>query len=202
MVVSHYYPDSDCYYYMEDKQESDRFSKPMVWIGIYIAIASGLCILAMAADLLHGFRNKKFWFPCKYLSLNAASIMVISIAMKLPVDLSSPMPGYADQAAKVGSLAFMCTLMANLMPSLASMDDKTLLANMIGLCILVITMIVNICFQINTGVIDNHNHFTIGVALFSFGFAFVACIYTAMILLLLIIMIASSITIPTFKEVL
>ncbi|KAJ0453911.1 hypothetical protein HanIR_Chr15g0734391 [Helianthus annuus] len=146
-------------YYMTEKEESDKFSEPMVWIGIYIAIASGLCILAMAADLLHGFRNKKFWFPCKYFSLNAASIMVITVAMKLPVDLSSPMPGYLDQVAKVGSLAFMCTLMANLMPSLASMDDKTLLANMIG-------------------------------------------VNTVMILLLLIIMIASSITIPTFKEVL
>ncbi|KAI3812357.1 hypothetical protein L1987_17064 [Smallanthus sonchifolius] len=42
-----------------DMENSDRFSEPMVWIGIYIAIASLLCILAMAADLLHGFRNKK-----------------------------------------------------------------------------------------------------------------------------------------------
>ncbi|KAJ0744427.1 hypothetical protein HanPI659440_Chr10g0387461 [Helianthus annuus] len=36
-----------------------------------------------------------------------------------------------DQAAKLGSLAFMCTMMATLMPSLAAMDNKTLLANMI-----------------------------------------------------------------------
>lgn len=34
-------------------------SAPMVWIGIYIAIASLVCTLAMAADLLHGLRNKK-----------------------------------------------------------------------------------------------------------------------------------------------
>ncbi|KAF5763050.1 hypothetical protein HanRHA438_Chr15g0688191 [Helianthus annuus] len=139
----------DCISCMEEKKKSGRFSEPMVWIGIYIAIASGLCILAMTADLLHGIRNKKFWFPCKYSSLNAASIMVITVAMKLPVDLSSAMPAYVDQAAKVASLAFMCTLMANLMPSLASMDEKTLFANMIGLCILVITMIVNISIQIN-----------------------------------------------------
>ncbi|KAJ0691877.1 hypothetical protein HanPI659440_Chr15g0579791 [Helianthus annuus] len=186
--------DYELYFCLRDKGYSDKISEPMVWIGIYIAIASGLCTLAMAADLLHGFRNKKFWFPCKYFSLNAASIMVITVAMKLPVDLSSPMPGYADQAAKVGSLAFMCTLMANLMPSLASMDDKTLLANMIGLCILVITMIVNICIQINTGLI--------GATRFIYIYFFVACINMATILLLLIIMIASSITIPTFKEVL
>ncbi|GKF78812.1 hypothetical protein Tco_0234380, partial [Tanacetum coccineum] len=105
------------------------YSQPMVWIGIYIAIASLVCTLAMAADLLHGLRNKKFWFPCKYFTLNAASITVITVAMKLPVDLTSEMPNYMDQVAKIGSLAFMCMSMVNLMPSLASMDNKTLLAN-------------------------------------------------------------------------
>ncbi|KAJ0691870.1 hypothetical protein HanPI659440_Chr15g0579721 [Helianthus annuus] len=150
---------SECNACIADKIESDRFSEPMVWIGIYIAAASGVCILAMVADLVHGFRNRKFWFPCKYFSLNAASITVISVAMKLPTDLSSPMPGYVEKAAKIGSLSFMCSMMANLMPSLASMDNKTLLANVIGF-------------------------------------------NTTMILLLLIIMISSSLTIPTSKEVL
>ncbi|KAL7594885.1 hypothetical protein Lser_V15G28893 [Lactuca serriola] len=36
-----------------------RFSEPMTWIGIYIAFASLLCILAMAADLIHGLRHRK-----------------------------------------------------------------------------------------------------------------------------------------------
>nr|GEX12514.1 ribonuclease H-like domain-containing protein [Tanacetum cinerariifolium] len=107
------------------------YSQPMVWIGIYIAIASLVCTLAMAADLLHGLRNKKFWFPCRFFTLNAASITVITVAMKLPVDLTSEMPSFMDQTAKLGSLAFMCTIMVNLMPSLASMDNKTLLANVI-----------------------------------------------------------------------
>ncbi|KAI3812356.1 hypothetical protein L1987_17063 [Smallanthus sonchifolius] len=173
-----------------NKKVTDRYSEPMVWIGVYIAIASFFCILAMVADLFLGFRNKKFWFPCKYFSLNAASITVIAVAMKLPVDLNSEMGGYMDQAAKLGSLAFMGTMMANLMPSLASMDNKTLLANIIGLCILIITMIVNICIQINTGVIGG------------FGFPIVACFYTAMIILLLIMMISSSLTIPTCKVIL
>ncbi|KAM0008805.1 hypothetical protein Hdeb2414_s0027g00685711 [Helianthus debilis subsp. tardiflorus] len=65
----------------------DKYSEPMVWIGIYIAIASLLFIFAMDVDLLHGFRNKRFWVPCKFFSLN--------------VDLSSD---YMDQAAKLGSL--------------------------------------------------------------------------------------------------
>ncbi|KAJ9549480.1 hypothetical protein OSB04_022023 [Centaurea solstitialis] len=45
-------------------------------------------------------------------------------------------------------------MMANLMPSLASMDKKTLLAN-IGLAILVVTVIVDICIEIYTGVITD-----------------------------------------------
>ncbi|KAD3641914.1 hypothetical protein E3N88_31138 [Mikania micrantha] len=146
---------------MYEKENGDRYSEPMAWIGIYIAIASLLCTLAMAADLLHGFRSKKLWFPCKYFSLNAASISVIAIAMKLPVDLTSPMPSYMDQKTKLGSLAFMCTMMANFLPSLASMDDKTLLANVTGFAILTITVIVNICIQIYTCVIDGNSYVSV-----------------------------------------
>ncbi|KAJ0666702.1 hypothetical protein HanPI659440_Chr17g0669701 [Helianthus annuus] len=182
-----------------ETESSDRFSKPMVWIGIYIATASFFCILAMATDLLHGFKSKKLWFPCKYFSLNAASITVIAVAMKLTVDLSSVMPNYMDQETKPGSLAFMCTMMANLMPSLASLDNTTLLTNVIGLSILVITMVVNICIQINTGVITNS---PLGGAPTNYvNFNIIASLYAAMVLLL-IIMISSSLTIPTFKEIL
>ncbi|XP_076895013.1 uncharacterized protein LOC143547487 [Bidens hawaiensis] len=118
----------------KDSSEMEgKYSAPMVLIGIYISIASLFCILAMALDLLNGFRNRKFWFPTKLFSLNAASITVITVAMKLPVDLTSPMLGAMDQVAKVGSLAFMCTMMANLMPSLASMDNKALIANVTDL---------------------------------------------------------------------
>ncbi|KAD3641919.1 hypothetical protein E3N88_31143 [Mikania micrantha] len=184
-----------------EKENSDRYSKPMVWIGIYIAIASLLCTLAMAADLLHGFRSKKLWFPCKYFSLNAASITIIAIAMKLPVDLSTPMPTYIDKESKLGSLAFMCTMMANFLPSLASMDNKTLLANVTGFAILTITIIVNVCIQINTGVIPSTPsvdwNYTPYVNLHMFAY-----IYVALILVLLIIMISSSLTIPTSKKIL
>ncbi|KAJ0566571.1 hypothetical protein HanOQP8_Chr06g0218311 [Helianthus annuus] len=117
------------------------YSSPMVLIGIYILITSAFCILAMVLDLLYGFRNKKFWFPHKYFSFNVASIPMIAVAMKLPVDLSSNMPTMMDQTAKLGGLAFMCTMMSNFMHSLASMDNKPLLANVIGLSILVITLI-------------------------------------------------------------
>ncbi|KAD6454443.1 hypothetical protein E3N88_09149 [Mikania micrantha] len=156
----------------------------------------------MAADLWHGFRHKKFWFPCKYFTLNAASITVIAVTMKLPVDLTSGGSTFVDQATKLGSLGFMCTMMANLMPSLASMDNKTLLANVTGLCVLVITIIANICIQIYTDAILHlpgpvrNNYF------YGYDFIMIAYIYMAMILLLLMIMISSSLTIPTSKEIL
>ncbi|GJZ80288.1 hypothetical protein Tco_0645282, partial [Tanacetum coccineum] len=196
----------DLVLYCQDSNDAqdntNRYSEPMIWIGIYIAIASLVCILAMAADLLHGLQNKKFWFPCKYFTLNAASITVIIVAMKLPVDLSSEMPSYMDQATKLGSLAFMCMMMANLMPSLASMDNKTLLANVIGLSILVITMIANIIIDLNTGVINHVRFNFLGSYGHSFDCVTVAYIYMAMILLLLIIMISSSLTISALKEIL
>ncbi|KAJ0745225.1 hypothetical protein HanPI659440_Chr10g0396441 [Helianthus annuus] len=46
--------------------ESDRenhYSAPMLWIGLYIAFASLVCILPMVADLLHGLRSRRLWFP-------------------------------------------------------------------------------------------------------------------------------------------
>ncbi|PWA78888.1 hypothetical protein CTI12_AA177050 [Artemisia annua] len=179
---------------VDDIEAHEEYSKPMVLIGIYIAIASLFCIVSMVADLFHGFQKRKIWFPCKFFSLNAASITVIAVAMKLPVDLSSPMPGALDQATKLGSMAFMCTLMANLMHSLASMDNKSLFANFIGLVILVITMIVNICIEINTGVIGHRDK--------SYLFAEVAYIYVAVMLLLLIILTSSVIAIPPLKQIL
>ncbi|PWA90461.1 hypothetical protein CTI12_AA100680 [Artemisia annua] len=178
-------------------EAENRSSKPISWIGIYIALASFICTLAMAADLVHGFRSRKIWFPCKYFTLNAASITVITVAMKLPVDLSSLMPFYLDQATKVESIAFMCTMMANFMPSLASVDNKTLLANVIGLAILVITMIVNICIQISTGVIVNFN-FRLSVT----NFMILAYIYMALLFWLLVVLISAAITIPASKQIL
>jgi hypothetical protein len=174
------------------------YSKPMPWIGIYIAAASLFCILAMVADLIHGLKNRKLWFPCKTFTLNAASLTVIAVAMKLPVDLSNPMRGVADQMAKIGSMAFMCTMMANLLPSLATMNGKELLTNIIALDILVITLIVNVCIQIYTGVIGDTREFsdwysTLCIVMASF------CV--AMLLILLIIHTCSGLTILKSKQI-
>ncbi|XP_071704861.1 uncharacterized protein [Rutidosis leptorrhynchoides] len=195
---------NNSYYVLATSSEvANTYSKPVVWIGIYIAVASVLCIIAMGADLLHGFRNKKMWFPSKYFTLNAASITVIAVSMKLPVDLSGSMPNYLDQATKMGSLAFMCTMMANLMPSLASMDNTTLLANVVGLAILVITIVVNIFIEISTCVID-HSSFHLSTSKYNIlvNFKILAYIYVVMLLWLLMIMISSAITIPSSKQIL
>ncbi|KAI3775473.1 hypothetical protein L1987_50050 [Smallanthus sonchifolius] len=108
----------------------------------------------MVADLVHGLGSRKLWFPCKYFRINSAFLTVISVAMKLPVDLTSSMPGTVDQVAKLGSMAFMCAMMANLLPCLATMDDNALLSNIAALCVLVITLVVNVCIQIQTGVVS------------------------------------------------
>ncbi|XP_076944762.1 uncharacterized protein LOC143615545 [Bidens hawaiensis] len=178
----------------------NQFSKPMMWIGIYIAIASVFCILPMVADLLHGFKTKTLWFPCKYFTLNAASLTVIAVAMKLPVDLNNSMPNPVDQAAKLGSMAFMCIMMANLLPSLATMDSKELLTNIIALGILVITLVVNVCIQLETGVVTNYRHNYYSVR--NFYNWLTAIFYVAMLLVLLMIHTCSALMILNSKQIL
>ena len=88
-----------------------KFNKPMPWIGIYIAAASLACLIAAAADLMHGIRGCKPWFPSKYFCLNATSLTIIGVALKLSVDLNTSMPQRHDQLAKLSSSALICTIM-------------------------------------------------------------------------------------------
>ncbi|KAI3790535.1 hypothetical protein L2E82_03645 [Cichorium intybus] len=204
---------------VHQSDKEDRFSEPMPWIGNYIAFASLLCILAMVADLLHGFRTKKLWFPCKYFTFNAAFFTVVDVAMKLPMGLSTSMPGYVDQAAKLGSMGFMCVMMSNVLPALATMDNKDLIANIIALGIQVITLVGNVCIQIKTGVIPStENQYYLSHA---YDYTSLLCydalggydpttpvikriaiIYVAMLLILLIIHACSSLAILKSKQIL
>lgn len=68
-----------------------QLDAPMPWIGMYVAAASFVCTLGMAADVFRGFRSKKYWFPNKFLSLNATSLTLLAVAMKLPLDLTTRM---------------------------------------------------------------------------------------------------------------
>jgi len=137
----------------EGHLDDTNFSKPMPWIGIYIAAASLLCLISMSADLIKGIKTRKLWFPCKYFCLNATSLTIIAVSVKLSVDLNTPMPHRHDQLAKLASSAIICTIMANSMPSLGVTQNNETMMNVLAMAILVITMIVNICIQFGTGVI-------------------------------------------------
>ncbi|GMN32750.1 hypothetical protein TIFTF001_003836 [Ficus carica] len=166
--------------------KDDKFSAPMPWIGIYIAAASLACLAAMAADLIQGFRFKKFWFPCSCFSINATSLTLIAVAAKLSVDLNTSMPSRVDQLSKLSSTALICTVMGNSMPSLGTMGNEELFMNIMALGILVITIIVNVCIQLATG----------AIFVFWKEHAFVMFI----MLVLLIVLSFSALTVPTTKR--
>ncbi|KAK9049006.1 hypothetical protein SSX86_032025 [Deinandra increscens subsp. villosa] len=183
-----------------------RYNPTMFWIGMYIALASVVCILAMVADLLHGFHTRKLWFPCRYFRLNSAFLSVIPIAMKLPMDLGG-LPGDVDQVTKLGSMAFMCTMMANLLPCLATMESNDLFSNITALVILVITLVVNVCIQIQiqTGVVSYQEAAQMlkvvlpnyEVKISKHRNTTLATIYVTLLLVLLILHLSSSL--PTLK---
>lgn len=164
----------------------EKFSAPMPWIGMYVAAASFACLIAMAADVILGVRHCKFWFPSNFFSINATSLTLLGVAIKLSVDLNTPMPNSHDQLAKLSSSVFICTAMANSMPSLGAMENEEMFMNVIALGILVITIIVNICMQLATG------------AIFVFWKEHAAIMF--IMLVLLIMLIFSALTVPTTKS--
>ncbi|CAA2990732.1 Hypothetical predicted protein [Olea europaea subsp. europaea] len=121
----------------------NKLDDPVPWIGVYIAAASVVCSLAMAADAFHGFRSKVLWFPCKYFSFNAISLTLLAVTLKLPIDLTASTLGVSEILARVSSLVFMSTAMANFMTSLGSMDDNEMVLNLAALGIMIITVIGN-----------------------------------------------------------
>ncbi|CAH1420317.1 unnamed protein product [Lactuca virosa] len=117
----------------------------MPWVGFYVFLASLVCTFAMAADAVQGFRKRKLWFPCRFFTINAASLTLIGIAMKLPVDLNTDM-----SVSKTISIMFLVAMVGNFLPSLGLMDLNELLMNMIAFGILMITITVNVWLQYST----------------------------------------------------
>ncbi|KAK2968678.1 hypothetical protein RJ640_016978, partial [Escallonia rubra] len=185
----------DCSY---NRYSQKTFGAPMLWIGIYVAAVSLVCSLAMAADAYQGFRLRKLWFPCKFFGLNAASLTLLAVAMKLPVDLSSSMGGKADQLAKLSSTAFMCTIIGNLMPSIGPMDNRDILLNVIAVSILVITIFVNVCIQLKTRAINIDGF----LAFEAHGIDIEHVIVMFFMLLLLVILSFSALAVPISKRIL
>ncbi|XP_011072156.1 uncharacterized protein LOC105157446 [Sesamum indicum] len=167
-----------------------QLEAPLPWIGMYVAGASLVCTLAMAADAFHGFWSKKYWFPSKYFALDATSLALLAVAMKLPVDLTTRMYAVTDRLAKVSSLVFLSTAMANFLTSLGSMGDKDVLMNVTALGILVITVTANVCIQ----VIQVHSYL-------SGRLVFVEEILAIIAMLILLVMVSSSaLMIPSTKR--
>ncbi|KAK2977776.1 hypothetical protein RJ640_029972 [Escallonia rubra] len=178
-------------YILKEKNQK-TYGAPMLWIGNYVAAVSLVCSLAMAADAYQGFRQRKLWFPSKFFGLNAASLTLLAIAMKLPVDLTSSMEGSTDQLAKLSSTAFMCTIIGNLMPSIGPMDNRDILLNVIVVSILVITILVNVCIQLKTHVISTD----------AFNVAKEHVIAMFFMLLLLVILSFSALAVSISKRIL
>ncbi|KAK9277762.1 hypothetical protein L1049_007309 [Liquidambar formosana] len=166
--------------------DDSKFSKPMPWIGIYVAAASVVCSIAMAADAYKGLRYRKFWFPSKYFSLNATTLTLIAVAVKMSVDLNTAMPSRQDQLAKLSSAVLICTVMGNSMPSIGTMENNDIFMNIMALGILVITLVVNICIQLATG------------AIYIFWKEHVLVMF--LMLVLLVILCFSALTVPTTKH--
>ncbi|KAL8041970.1 hypothetical protein ABFX02_09G019300 [Erythranthe guttata] len=173
-----------------DSDVEKQLVAPMPWIGMYVAAASAICTLAMAADSLHGFWRKRHWFPSRYFSINATSLTLLAVSMKLPVDLTTRMYAVTDRLAKVSSLVFMSTAMANFLPSLGSMSDKDVLMNVTALSILVITVTANVTIQI----IQVHSYLRGRLAFLEEMLA------VGSMLLLLVMFTSSALMIPSTKR--
>ncbi|KAK4437258.1 hypothetical protein Salat_0059700 [Sesamum alatum] len=168
-----------------DSIVQEKLNEVMPWIGLYITAASAVCTLAMAADVFNGFRSKKLWFPCKYFSLNAASLTLLGVAMKLPMDLNTNLIYAADGLAKIGSLVFMSTALGNFVPSMGSMKNEEMLMNLVALGIFLITILVNILIQFFQ---LRHLH-KVG-----------ALVPRNLMLMLLATLVSAAITLPTCKR--
>ncbi|XP_058111274.1 uncharacterized protein LOC131254299 [Magnolia sinica] len=168
--------------------DSRHFGNPMPWIGVYITAASLVCSLAVAVDISNGLRLRKLWFPCRFFSLNPTSLTLLAIATKLPVDLTTSMPEARDQLTKLSGTVLICTAMANFMPSLGTMEDSQVILNVVPLGILVITIIVNVCIEMVTGVI--------------YAFRLEHKIILFFLLIMLLILCSSALTVSTTSQLL
>ncbi|KAK9141165.1 hypothetical protein Scep_010846 [Stephania cephalantha] len=122
-------------------------------IGVYIAIATSACFFSILFDIVSGFRNRKRWLPCRFFSLNSVTLTLLAIAAKIPVDLTTEMPSALDQLSKLTGTTLICISMGFLMPSLGINGESESWTNMLALSILVVTVVINVCIQLYTGVI-------------------------------------------------
>ncbi|KAK9150216.1 hypothetical protein Syun_008525 [Stephania yunnanensis] len=138
-----------------NSSDNSNCSSPVPIIGLYVAGASSVCLLFIALDMYAGFRNRKRWLPCRFFPLNSVTLTLLAIATKLPVDLTTSMPSLQDQLSKLTGTIFICICMGFFMPSLGFCTESESVSNLISLTIFVITVLVNICIQMHTGLINS-----------------------------------------------
>ncbi|KAK9159483.1 hypothetical protein Syun_005824 [Stephania yunnanensis] len=93
------------------------------------------------------------YLPCKLFSINSVTLTLLATASKLPVDLTTYMPGARDQLSKLSSTAMVCVCIGFLVPSIGINREAESITNLIALSLLVTTIVVNVCIQMYTGVI-------------------------------------------------
>ncbi|KAK9159774.1 hypothetical protein Syun_006115 [Stephania yunnanensis] len=133
--------------------ESDRYSSPVPYVGLYIAGATLVCLLLMLCDMISSFRRRTWYLPCKLFSINSVTLFLLATASKLPVDLTTYMPSHVDQLSKLSSTAMLCVSISFLAPSFGINREAESITNLITLSLMVITIVVNVCIQMYTGVI-------------------------------------------------
>ncbi|XP_043697144.1 uncharacterized protein LOC122647915 [Telopea speciosissima] len=134
--------------------DTASYGSPVPLIGLYIAAATLVCFFCITFDLVNGlFIRKKPFVPCKLFPMNAFTMTVLALATKLPVDLTASMPRAEDQLSKLTGTALLCISLGFYMPSLGTMGTSERYGNMAALSVMVITMVVNVCIQMRTGVI-------------------------------------------------
>ncbi|KAK9122583.1 hypothetical protein Sjap_012185 [Stephania japonica] len=132
---------------------SNGYSSPVPIIGLYIAGASLVCLMLMLCDVYFAIRRKARYIPCRLFSFNSFTLTLLAIAAKLPVDLTTDMPSARDQLSKLMGTAMICICIGFMAPSLANNKKWEGIANVASIALFVVTVIVNMCIEMRTGVI-------------------------------------------------
>ncbi|KAK9081198.1 hypothetical protein Syun_030561 [Stephania yunnanensis] len=138
---------------MASEANVSNFSSPMPAIGLDIAGATLVCLILMLCDINLAFRRRKPWIPCRFFAINSFTLTLLSIATKLPVDLTTSMPSACDQLSKLCGTALLCISIGFFRPYIVGVDESELFANLASLTVIVVTIVVNISLQISTGAI-------------------------------------------------
>ncbi|XP_019195719.1 PREDICTED: uncharacterized protein LOC109189563 [Ipomoea nil] len=168
--MSFTYSNPNCTLYVRRMMEKNV--SPMPFIGLYVAVASMFCIMAMSLNILS--------FPDNIFGLNATWLTLLAVATKLTGDLTSPMWSYNDNLSKINSTLFLTVAIGEFFTSLGSMNGTDMLTNLTALSILVFTVLVDLCIQLGTGVLDYSLFPEIIFALVLLFCMFIAIVCTAL----------------------